>query len=96
MAIKTIIELQAKPGQRDQLLSIMNEVTTTIQAVPGFLGFEFYEVLENPDGLVEIAEWESPEARQTWIQQSMDSGLLNLLMLSLEAPFKATNIRPIP
>jgi len=73
MAIKTIIELQAKPGQRDQLMSIMDEVTT-MQAVPGFLGFEFYEVLENPDGLVEIAGWESPEMRQTWIQQSMDSG----------------------
>ena len=73
MAIKTIIELQAKPGQRDQLLSIMDEVTP-MQAVPGFLGLDFYEVLENPDGLVEIAGWESPEARQTWIQQSMDSG----------------------
>ena len=96
MPIKTIIELQAKPGQRDQLLSIMDEVTTTMQAVPGFLGFEFYEVLENPDGLVEIAGWESPEARQTWIQQSTDSGALNLLMLSLDAPFKATNIQPIP
>jgi quinol monooxygenase YgiN len=96
MAIKTIIELQAKTGQRDALLSIMHDVTTTMQAVPGFLGYTFYEVLDNPSGLIEIAEWESLEARATWIKQSMDSGALNPLMDSLVAPFKATNIRQTP
>jgi hypothetical protein len=49
MPIKTIIELQAKAGLRDELLRIMTEVTATMQAVPGFLGYEFYEVLDNPD-----------------------------------------------
>ena len=96
MAIKTIIELQAKAGQRDELVRSMTEVTATLQAVPGNLGFSFYEVLDNPDVLIKIAEWESPEARQIWLKQSMDSRALSLLIESLGAPFKATNIRQMP
>jgi hypothetical protein len=57
---------------------------------------ETYEVIDNPDGVIEIAEWESPEVRQTWLKQSMDSGPLSQLMEVLDAPFKAINIRQMP
>jgi hypothetical protein len=32
----------------------------------GIIGATRYEVIDNPDSLFEIAEWETPEARQTW------------------------------
>ena len=95
MAIKTIIELQAKAGKRDELVRAMDRVIVTMRDVPGFLGITRYEVLEDPDRLVEIAEWESPEARQAWIDRSMESGDLGPLMEILGAPFKATNVREI-
>jgi heme-degrading monooxygenase HmoA len=95
VAIKTIIELQAKPGKLDELVRIMDRVIVTMRDVPGFLGITRYKVLEHPDRLVEIAEWESPEARQTWLDRSMESGDLGPLMGILGAPFKVTAVRQI-
>ena len=95
MTIKTIIALQAKDGQRDELVRIMEYVIVTMREVPGFLGVSRYEVLDNPDGLIEIAEWESPEARQTWLNRSVETGTLDPLMAILGVPFKSTNVRQI-
>jgi heme-degrading monooxygenase HmoA len=96
LAIKTIIEPQAKPGKRDELVRRMDRVTATMRKVPGFYDITRYEVLDDPDRLVEIAEWESPEARQAWLDRSMESGDLGPLMEILGAPFKATHIRQRP
>lgn len=93
MTIKTIIELQAKAGQRAELVRIMDEVIATMRQVPRFLGVSRYEVLDNPDKLVEIAEWTSPEGRQIWLDQSVKTGVLKPLFEILDAPFKALNVR---
>jgi heme-degrading monooxygenase HmoA len=95
MPIKTIIELQSKPGKRSELVKIMDGVVATMRDVPGFQGIARYEVLDDPDGLIEVAEWESPEARQTWLGRVMESGDLAPLMEILGAPFKATHVRQI-
>jgi hypothetical protein len=63
-AIETIIELQAKPGKRDDLVRIMDRVIVTMRDVPRFLAIMRHKVLSDPDRRVEIAGWESPEARQ--------------------------------
>lgn len=73
----------------------MDGVVATMREVPGLRGIARYEVLEDPDGLVEIAEWESPEARQTWLDQIMESGDLGPLKEILGTLFKATNVRQI-
>jgi hypothetical protein len=65
-------------------------------AAPGFLGSTCYEVLDNPDTVVEIADWESAEARATAMQQAMDSGAYAPLAELLGAPFRATVIRQLP
>jgi len=93
MAIKTIIELQAKPGERNQLVKAMDNVLLSMKEAKGFIGINRYEVIDNPDSLIEIAEWESPEARQTWLEQSMVTGSLSNLMGTLGVPFKAITIR---
>ena len=95
MAIKTIIELQAKPGERDQLVKAMDNVLASMKEAKGFIGINRYEVIDNPDSLIEIAEWESPEARQTWLEQSMVTGSLSSLMGRLGVPFKAITVREI-
>ena len=65
VAIKVIVELQAKPGRRDELSSLLERIIATEgPSQHGFLGSTRYEVLENPDVLVEIADWESAEARE--------------------------------
>jgi hypothetical protein len=53
-------------------------------------------VLDNPNIVVEIAEWESAEARAAAIQQAMDSGAYAPLAELLGAPFRDTVIKQLP
>ena len=97
MAIKVIVELQAKPGKRAELKSLLESIVA--QQGPGqsgFLGSTRYEVLDNPDILVEIADWESAEARVAHMQEAAASGVYTPLFELLAAPFRATVIRPLP
>jgi hypothetical protein len=59
----------------------------------GFLGSTRYEVLEDPDVLVEIADWESAEARDAHMQEAAVTGayapLLELLAARSE-PWRAS------
>jgi len=60
MAIKVIVELQAKPGKRAELKNLLESIVAKYgPGQPGFLGSTRYEVLDNPDIVVEIADWES-------------------------------------
>ena len=96
MAIKVIVELQAKPGMRDELKRTLESLIATHGAnLRGFHGSTRYEVLENPDVLVEIAEWESAEARQTHMQEAAATGAYTPLLAMLAAPFRVTVIRQL-
>ena len=97
MAIKVIVELQAKPGKRAELKNLLESVAVTLGPdAPGFLGSTRFEVLDNPDILVEIADWVSAEVRAAAMQQAMASGAYAPLEELLAAPFKATVIRQLP
>jgi quinol monooxygenase YgiN len=96
VAIKVIVELQAKPGKRVELKNLLENVAGTLgPGAPGFLGSTRYEVLDNPDILVEIADWESAEVRAAAMQQAMSNGTYAPLGELLAAPFKATVIRQL-
>jgi quinol monooxygenase YgiN len=97
MAIKVIVELQAKPGKRSELKSLIESIVAKHgPGQRGFLGSTRYEVLDNPDILVEIADWESAEARAAHMQEAMASGVYAPLSELLAAPFRATVIRQLP
>lgn len=97
MAIKVIVELQAKPGRRAELKRLLQSVASTPgPSLAGFLGSSCYEVLDNPDIVVEIADWVSAEARAAAMQQAMDSGAYAPLGELLAAPFRATVVRQLP
>jgi quinol monooxygenase YgiN len=96
VAIKVIVELQAKSGKRVELKNLLESVAETLgPGAPGFLGSTRYEVLDNPDILVEIADWESAEVRAMAMQKAMSSGAYAPLEGLLAAPFKATVITPL-
>lgn len=97
MAVKVIVELQAKPGRRDELESLLESlVADQGPTLHGFLGSTRYEVLDDPDVLVEIAEWDSAEARAAHMQESAATGAYEPLLELLAAPFRATVIRQLP
>ena len=96
-AIKVIVELQAKPGKRAALMSLLESVVAEHGPDQrGFLGSTRYEVLDNPNILVEIADWESAEARAEAMQKVVASGAYAPLGELLAAPFRATVIRQLP
>ena len=96
-AIKVIVELQAKPGKRDELNSLLESVAAKYgPGQPGFLGSTLYEVLDNPNILIEVADWASPEVRADAMQKAMADGVYAPLADLLAAPFRATVIRQLP
>ena len=96
MAIKVIVELQSKPGKRAELKSLLESVEAKFgSSQPGFLGSTYYEVLDNPNILVETADWTSAEVRVAAMQEAMASGAYGHLEELLAAPYRATVIRQL-
>ena len=96
MAIKVIVELRAKPGRRGELQRLIESITAEHGAGQrGFLGSTRFEVPDEPDVLVEIADWESAEARLAHMQESAATGVYAPLTEILAAPFRATVIRQL-
>ena len=87
MAIKVIVQLQAKPGRRAELESLLESMVAKHgPSLRGFQGSTRYEVIDNPDILIEIAEWESAEARAAHMQESAATGAYAPLLELLAAP----------
>jgi quinol monooxygenase YgiN len=96
MTIKVIVELESKPGRRAELKSLLESVVAKYgPGRPGFLGSTRYEVLDNPNILVEIADWASADVRAAAMQEAMTSGAYAPLEELLAAPFRATVIREL-
>jgi quinol monooxygenase YgiN len=94
MAIKVIIEMQARPGERDELKRLLDDIVATQgRGRAGFLGSTRYEVLDDPDILVEIADWDSVEARMAHLQDAMTA--VEPLMAHMAAPFRVTVVSPL-
>ena len=97
MSIKVIVELQSKPGRRAELKSLLQRVAAKYGAgQPGFIGSTCYEVLDNPNILVEIADWGSVDVRASAMQMAMADGVYAPLEELLATPFRATVIRQLP
>jgi quinol monooxygenase YgiN len=97
MAIKVVVEFQASPGARAQLKSLLESISATVgPQAAGFLGSTVYEALDNPDGLVEIAEWESAEAQATAVQRAAAEGVYGPVTELVAAPFRVTRIGQAP
>ena len=95
--IKVIVELLAKPGRRAELKSLLESVVAKYgSGRPGYLGSTSYEVLDNPNIVVEIADWASAEVRAAAMQEAMAAGAYAPLEDLLAAPFRATVIRQLP
>jgi hypothetical protein len=96
VAIKVIVELQAKPGKRAELKNLLESVEANYgPGQSGFLGSTRYEVLDNPNMLVEVADWSSADVRAAAMQEAMAFGAYAPLEDLLAAPFRATVIRQL-
>lgn len=91
MPIRAIVELTAKPGRRDELRGMIEGIVATQGPnLRGYLGSELYEVVGDPDGLLEIADWESVEAREALMDDAAMMATMTPMFELLAAPFRAT------
>jgi len=91
MTIKVIVELQAAPGRRDELKDLLEGLIAAQEpSQRGFLGSTRYEVLDDPDALLEIADWESAEAREALMENAAAMEAMAPIFELLAAPFRAT------
>jgi quinol monooxygenase YgiN len=97
MAIKVIVELQAKPGRRDELKHVLESlIATQGPGQDGFLGSTRYGVLAGPDVLVEIADWESAEARDAHMKGSRSNGCIRTAARVAGRPIQGHGHQPAP
>lgn len=97
LAIKVIVELQAEPGRRNELAALLDSIVAREGPTQrGFLGSTRYEVPDNPDMLVEIAEWETAEARLVHMEEAAATGAYAPLLEMVVAPPRVTVIRQLP
>ena len=95
MSVKVIVELKARSGRRDELRALIEQLAGRDRP-SGYHGSTYYESLDDPDLLVDIAEWDSPEARTAHLAQAMADGAYGPVLELLAGPFRATVIRPLP
>jgi quinol monooxygenase YgiN len=95
--IRVIVELRARPGERDELRrSFESMLAQHAPSLRGFLGSARHEVIGDPDLLVEIAEWESAEARDAHMKEAAAAGTYGPLFAQLAAPARVTVLRRLP
>jgi quinol monooxygenase YgiN len=97
MAIKVIVELRAKPGQRDELKNLLHLLIAELGPAlkeKGSLGSSFHEVVDDPDTLVEIADWETAASREAVMSDPATAEAMAPLLELLAGPFKATVLEP--
>jgi quinol monooxygenase YgiN len=96
MSITVIVELKAHPGRRDELQSVYERLLAQQSSgLRGFLGSRRYENLDDPDTLVEVAEWESADARALHMREASAAGTYASLAEHLAAPFRVTVLSPM-
>ena len=95
MAVKVIVELKAQPGRRDELRSLIEQLATRDRP-SGYHGSTYFESLDDPDLLIDIADWESPEARTDHLATATAAGAYAPALELLAGPIRATVIRRLP
>jgi quinol monooxygenase YgiN len=96
MAVKVIVELRAKPGRRDELTNVLQMLIAELGSAlkeKGSLGGAFYEVVDDPDRLVEIADWETTQARDAVMRDPATAEAMAPLLDLLAEPYKATVVQ---
>lgn len=93
MAIKAIVEMHARRGKRDEMMKALGDLHEHRKDAPGFVGYELYEMMDDPDKLIEIVAWETREARQVWLEQATASGVLSRVVGTLRKSFDAVTVR---
>jgi quinol monooxygenase YgiN len=92
MGIKAIVELTVQPGRRDEFVKLLKGLMAQYAApmhAAGWQGSVLHAVVDDPNKIIEISEWDSAEARNAAMQSDAMGAFAPVFEL-LAAPFSAT------
>ena len=92
MAIKSIVEMKAKAGRSDDLVSTLQQMPAG--DAPGFIAAQHYRNIDDEDTVIGIYDWNSNEERLAW-SQSVDAGTREQLRELLAAPMRVVLVEHI-
>lgn len=96
MSIMVVVELKAHPGRRGELRAVFERMLAAHGSdVPGFIGSRRYEKLDDPDVLVEVAEWTSAQAREAHLKVAAADGTYVPLFDLLAEPLRVAVLSPL-
>ena len=97
MTVKAIIELTVQQGKRDEFVSLLEELMAqhrSMMRAAGWYGSTLHAVVDDPDKIVEISEWESAAAREAVMQSDAMAAFAPVFEL-MATPFSATVVREL-
>jgi quinol monooxygenase YgiN len=97
VAIKAISKFTVQPGRRDEFVSLFESLVSqhmSITRAAGCSDSTLYTVIDAPDMAVEIADWESANARNAMMQSDAMAAFAPLFEL-LAAPPSATVVNSV-
>jgi heme-degrading monooxygenase HmoA len=92
IAIKSIVEMKAKPRRRDELLNMLQQMSAV--DAPGFIAAQHFRNVEDEDRHRNLNDWKSNEERAAW-SQSVDPGTREQLIGLLATPMRIVLADPI-
>ena len=97
VAIKAISKFTVRPGRRDEFVSLFESLVSlhmSSMRAAGCSDSTLYTVADDSDTAVEIADWESADARDAMMQSDAMAAFAPLFEL-LAAPPSATVVNPL-
>jgi quinol monooxygenase YgiN len=92
VGVKVLVKLTLQEGRRGEFVqqyeALSREHETSMRAA-GWLGSTMFGAVGAPETVIEIAEWESAEAREAVLNSSLMEGFAPLFEM-MAAPFEAT------
>ena len=94
MTVTAIITFTAQPGQREAMAAAMHDIAEQLPGVDGFVGITSYNAVDDPETIIELAEWESVAAHGSFRAHAKETGLFDALGAVTVGPPEAIYVEP--
>ena len=87
MAVTVILEVKAKPGTGDNLVSVFRQILPDTRSYDGCISLELIQNQDDPDVLIAYECWETREHYEKYFAWRKETGALDKLApLLVDAP----------
>ena len=87
MAVTVILEVKAKPGTGDNLVSVFRQILPDTRSYDGCISLELIQNQDDPDVLIAYEWWETREHYEKYFAWRKETGALDTLgPLLVDAP----------